>query len=293
MEQTPFEESNHETVFDVPLEHIVQSSSGKGWHGLDVAEIIHPLDDFALPALPRHILVINLSAPSTIQERLAGRQGHLGTGNVVILPAGAPTTWHLEREGEVRHLHLYLSPTLLQQIATSADIDPDTVEFVDTLGMFDPRIETIALSLLSELRSEGRGGRLYVESLANILGIHLLRQHSSVKQPSLPRSVGLDRATLRRVSTYIEEHLAEDLSLSELAAVAYLSPYHFARLFKASTGFAPHQYVIGRRIERAKLLLSTTNWSLAAIAHAVGFAHESHLALHFKRLTGLLPSSYR
>jgi len=292
MEQTPFEESNHETVFDVPLEHIVQSSSGKGWHGLDVAEIIHPLDDFALPALPRHILVINLSAPSTIQERLAGRQGHLGTGNVVILPAGAPTTWHLEREGEVRHLHLYLSPTLLQQIATSADIDPDTVEFVDTLGMFDPRIETIALSLLSELRSEGLGGRLYVESLANILGIHLLRQHSSVKQPSLPRSVGLDRATLRRVSTYIEEHLAEDLSLSELAAVAYLSPYHFARLFKASTGFAPHQYVIGR-IERAKLLLSTTNWSLAAIAHAVGFAHESHLALHFKRLTGLLPSSYR
>ena len=293
MEQTPFEESKRETVFDVPLEHIVQSSSGKGWQGLDVAEIIHPLDDFALPALPRHILVINLSAPSTIQERLAGRQGHLGTGNVVILPAGAPTTWHLEREGEVRHLHLYLSPTLIQQIATSADIDPDTVEFVDTLGMFDPRIETIALSLLSELRSEGLGGRLYVESLANILGIHLLRQHSSVKQPSLPRAVGLDRATLRRVSTYIEEHLAEDLSLSELAAVAYLSPYHFARLFKASTGFAPHQYVIGRRIERAKLLLSTTNWSPTAIAHAVGFAHESHLALHFKRLTGLLPSSYR
>ena len=293
MEQTPFEESKRETVFDVPLEHIVQSSSGKGWNGLDVAEIIHPLDDFALPALPRHILVINLSAPSTIQERLAGRQGHLGTGNVVILPAGAPTTWHLEREGEVRHLHLYLSPTLIQQIATEADIDPDTVEFVDTLGMFDPRIETIALSLLSELRSEGLGGRLYVESLANILGIHLLRQHSSVKQPSLPRSVGLDRATLRRVSTYIEEHLAEDLSLSELAAVAYLSSYHFARLFKASTGFAPHQYVIGRRIERAKLLLSTTNWSLAAIAHAVGFAHESHLALHFKRLTGLLPNSYR
>ena len=132
-----------------------------------------------------------------------------------------------------------------------------------------------------------------MESLANILGIHLLRQHSSMKQPAPPRSVGLDRATLSRVSTYIEEHLAADLSLAELAAVAYLSPYHFARLFKASTGVAPHQYVIGRRIERAKLLLSTTNWSLAVIAHAVGFAHESHLALHFKRLTGLLPSSYR
>ncbi len=293
MEQTPLDESQHETVFDVPPEHIVQSSSGKGWHGLDIAEIIHPLDDFALPALPRHILVVNLSTPSTIQERLAGRQGQLGTGNLVILPAGAPTDWHLEREGEVRHLHLYLSPTLIQEVAISADIYPDTVEFMATLGIFDPQIETIALSLLSELRSDGLGGKLYVESLANILSIHLLRHHSSVKQPALPRSVGLDRTTLKRVSTYIEEHLAEELSLSEIATVASLSPYHFARLFKASTGVSPHQYVIGRRIERAKLLLSTTNWPLTAIAHAVGFAHESHLSQHFKRLTGLTPGSYR
>ncbi|EFH83404.1 AraC family transcriptional regulator [Ktedonobacter racemifer] len=293
MEQVPLEGDRHNTVFDVPPEHIVQSSSGKGWDGLDVAEVIHPLDDFALPALPRHILVINLSTPSTIQERLAGRQGQLGTGNLVILPAGAPTNWHLEREGEVRHLHLYLSPTFIQEIATSADIYPDTVEFVGTLGIFDPQIESIALSLFSELRSDGLGGKLYVESLANILGIHLLRHHSSVKQPSLPRSVGLDKVTLRRVSMYIEEHLAEGLSLSEIAAVASLSPYHFTRLFKASTSFSPHQYVIQRRIERAKLLLSTTNWSLTTIAHAVGFANESHLALHFKRLTGLLPSSYR
>jgi AraC family transcriptional regulator len=293
MEQTPFEESQHATVFDVPPEHIVQSSSGKGWHGLDIAEIIHPVDDFALPALPSHILVVNLSTPSTIQEQLARRQGQLGTGNLVILPAGAPTNWHVEREGEVRHLHLYLSPTLIHEITASADINPDTVEFAQTLGIFDPQIESIALSLLSELRTEGLGGRLYVESLANILCIRLLRQHSSVKQPSLPRFVGLDRATLRRVSTYVEERLAEDLSLSEMAAVASLSPYYFARLFKASTGVSPHQYVIGRRIERAKLLLSTTNWSLTTIAHAVGFAHESHLALHFKRVTGLIPSSYR
>jgi AraC family transcriptional regulator len=291
--QAPVQERGDDPAFDVPPEHIVQSSSGKGWQGLDVAEIIHPLDDFALPALSRHILVINLSPPATIQERLAGRQGHLGTGNLVILPAGAQTSWHVEREGEVRHLHLYLSPALIQAIATSADIDPDTVEFAGTLGIFDPQIETIALSLLAELRSEGLGGRLYVESLATLLGIHLLRQHSSAKQPSFPRAVGLDRTTLRRVSTYIEEHLAEDLALAELAAVTSLSPYHFARLFKESTGVSPHQYVIGRRVERAKLLLLTTHWSLAAIAHTVGFAHESHLALHFKRLTGLLPSSYR
>jgi AraC-like DNA-binding protein len=102
--------------------------------------------------------------------------------------------------------------------------------------------------------------------LANILGIHLLRQHSSVKQPLRQRSVGLDQTTLRRVSIHIEEHLTDDLSLADLAAVAALSPYYFARLFKASTIVSPHQYVIQRRIERAKLLLSNTHWSLTAIA---------------------------
>jgi AraC family transcriptional regulator len=282
-----------EAPFDVPPEHIVQSSRGRGWHELDVAEVIHPLDDFALPALPCHVLVINLGSPSGIQEQRVGRQSHLETGNLVILPAGAPTSWHVEREGEVRHLHLYLSPTLIQKIAVSADINPDRVELIDTLGVFDPQIETIALSLLSELRSDGLGGKLYVESLATLLGIHLLRQHSSVKQSSRSRSVDLTRTTLKPAITYIEDHLAEDLSLSEIAAVVHLSPYHFARLFKESTGFSPHQYVIQRRVERAKLLLSTTNWSLTTIAHTVGFAHESHLALHFKRLTGLTPRHYR
>lgn len=293
MEQVPLEGDSHDDVFDVPPEHIVQSSSGKNWNELDVAEVIHPLDDFALPALPRHVLVINLGSPSEIQEQLTRRQGHLETGNLVILPAGAPTSWHLEREGEVRHLHLYLSPTLIQKIAAEAALGPDRVELIETLGVFDPQVEAIALSLLSELRSDGLGGKLYVESLATILGIHLLRHYSSVKQPSLSRSVRLARTTLRPVITYIEEHLAEDLSLIDLATVAHLSPYHFARLFKESIGMPPHQYVIGRRVERAKLLLSTTNWSLTTIAHTVGFAHESHLALHFKRLTRLTPRDYR
>ena len=282
-----------ESSFDVPPEHIIQSSRGKDWHGVDIAEIIHPLDDFALPAIPRHVLVVNLGPPSEVKERLVGRQGHLATGNIVVLPAGAPSTWHLDRQGEVRHLHLYLPPALIHKVATEADINPDTVELIDAIGIHDPHIESIALSFLSELRSEGLGGKLYTESLANLLIIHLLRHHSSIKMPSVPRQTGLPNATLRRVIAYIDQHLVEDLSLSDLAAVASLSPYHFARLFKTSLGSSPHQYIIHRRVERAKLLLVTTNWSLTSIAHTVGFASESHLALHFKRLTGLTPKHYR
>src|SRR5215470_17498480 len=98
VEQVPTEGGVAEAAFDVPPEHIVQSSRGKGWQGIDIAEVIHPLDDFALPAIPRHVLVVNLGSPTEIRERLVGREGHL------------------ERRGEVRHLHLYLSPALIHQV---------------------------------------------------------------------------------------------------------------------------------------------------------------------------------
>ena len=84
---TSGESSGAETIFDVPPEHIVCSSNGMAWNGIDVAEIVHPLDDFALPAIPRHVLVVNLGTPTPLREHRAGRQGHLGTGNIVILPA--------------------------------------------------------------------------------------------------------------------------------------------------------------------------------------------------------------
>lgn len=293
VDYSAWEDSISEASFDVPPEHIVQSSRGKGWHGVDIADVVHPLDDFGLPAIPRHVLVVNLGSPAEAQERLRGRQGHLGTGSLTILPAGAASTWHLDRQGEVRHLHLYLPPALVHRVAAEAGVNPDTVELVDAIGTRDPQIEAIALSLLAELRSDGLGGKIYIESLANLLVVHLLRHHSSVKQPAPPREAGLARTTLRIVTTYIEDHLAEDLSLSDIAAVASLSPYHFAHLFKKSTGLSPHQYVIHRRVERAKLLLASTNWPLTYIAHNVGFANESHLAKHFKRLTGLSPKHYR
>jgi AraC family transcriptional regulator len=293
VDHSAWESSVPEASFDVPPEHIVQSSRGKDWDGVDIAEVVHPLDDFVLPAIPRHVLVVNLGSPAEAQERLGGRQGHLGTGSLTILPAGAPSKWHLDRQGEVRHLHLYLPSALVYKIAAEAGINPDTVELIDAIGVHDPQIETIALSFLAELRAGGVGGKIYTESLTNLLVVHLLRHHSSVKQSPLPRPRGLARTTLKLVVSYIEDHLAEGLSLSEIAAVASLSPYHFAHLFKHSTGLSPHQYIIHRRVERAKLLLSTTNWPIIFIAHSVGFASESHLAMHFKRLTGVTPKHYR
>jgi AraC family transcriptional regulator len=100
-------------------------------------------------------------------------------------------------------------------------------------------------------------------------------------------------APLTRVLDYIEEFLDQDLPLATVAAIGTVSPYHFTRLFRVMTGMSPHQYIIRRRVDRAKLLLTTTDWPLARVAREVGFASGSHLALHFKRVTGISPKRYR
>ena len=280
-------------VWDVPAEHVVLSSADRRWRGLDAAEILHPLDEFAVPALPRHVLVFNLGTPMEATERRSGRAGHLGAGGVMILPAGMPRDWHLERHGEVRHLHLYLDPWLVRGVAAEAGLNPDRGELPEAFGVRDPQLEHYGLSLLAELRSADRLGRLYAEGLATVLAAHLLRHHSTAERSALRGPSGLPAAALRRATDYIEENLAEDLSLAAVARAASFSPYHFARLFKASTGSSPHQYVIRRRVERARRLLATTDWSLAFIAQEVGFASGSHLARHFRRLLGVSPSDYR
>jgi len=283
---------------DVPAEHVVRSSHGRGWRGVDVAEVVHPEDDFALPAIPRHVLVVNLAGAMDARDVLAGRAGHLGPGGLAILPALAPSAWRLHREGEVRHLHLYVAPDFVATVADEMGLAPERTEIVGAVGARDALVEQMALGLLAEVRAEGPGGRLYADSLATALTIQLLRRHSSARvaddAPSaLTDPAGLPAVALKRATDYIEENLARDLSLAEVASAAGYSPYHFARLFKASTGSSPHQYVIRRRVERARLLLATTDWPLAAVARHVGFASASHLALHVRRLTGASPGELR
>ena len=104
----------------------------------------------------------------------------------------------------------------------------------------------------------------------------------------------LPRGRLRAVVAYIEDHLDAGPTLEQLAAVARLSPYHFARQFKAATGLPPYQHVIQRRVERAKQLLQAgTDLSLAEVAARAGFSDQSQFTQHFKRLVGVTPGQFR
>jgi AraC family transcriptional regulator len=98
---------------------------------------------------------------------------------------------------------------------------------------------------------------------------------------------------LRRVTEYIQQNLDKDPRLAELAALAYMSPYHFARLFKCSTGAPPHRFVVRQRIARARACLATQELSIVQISRLVGFPTPSHFTTVFRRVTGITPRGYR
>jgi AraC family transcriptional regulator len=185
-----------------------------------------------------------------------------------------------------------VDPLLLGRVAAEAlDLNPDRVELPPVAELSHPQILTTVTALGDELRSGGPGGRLMADALGNVLAVHLLRQFAPA--PAAPPGGVLPREKLRSVVDYIHAHLGAEVSLDELAAVAHLSPYHFARLFKNSTGLPPHQYVIARRIERAKeLLRARVRPALAEVAAEVGFADQSHFTRHFRRLVGVTPKRF-
>jgi AraC family transcriptional regulator len=150
-------------------------------------------------------------------------------------------------------------------------------------------VQNIALALKTTLETNSFGSRLYADSMAQALTVHLLDRYSSKKCLSHSYKKGLGRQQLRLTIDYIQEHLDRDISLAELASVAQLSCYYFARLFKQSTGSSPHQYLIQCRIDRAKKLLKEDELSIANIAQLVSFANQGHLNYHFKRLVGITP----
>jgi AraC family transcriptional regulator len=144
------------------------------------------------------------------------------------------------------------------------------------------------------LTAGGAGGPLAAESLANVLAVHLLRHVLAPRHPERRRDGMLPRARLRAVVEYVEEHLDASPSLEQLAEVAGLSLYYFARQFKRATGLPPHQYVILRRVERARQLLQTEcDLSLAEVAAHTGFSDQSQFSHHFKRLVGVTPRQFR
>ncbi|CAG0989206.1 partial HTH-type transcriptional activator Btr, partial [Anaerolineae bacterium] len=190
-------------------------------------------------------------------------------------------------KGQFETLVLFLDPLLFSHVAL--DHDPAQFELVEQLAVEDGLVYHMGVAIAQEMQSDGLAGSLYVESLTHTLAVHLLR-HYTVFPSSPPRLSGqLAPATLKQVQDYIEANLHGPLTLAEIAGVAHLSPYHFARLFKRTTGQTVHQFVLHRRLLMGRRLLEAGELTIAEIADSLGFADASHFGRHFKQYVGVTP----
>jgi AraC family transcriptional regulator len=274
----------------------VAASDRLGWVGLEAARYhASPAWEYNAPALTHHRLVLVTRPPQELELRFDGVTRHVPppAGAIILVPAGTPG--RVRWSGGFHWLHIYLEPGQVARVAAEAfDLDPArlTVPPLDALDL--PSLRAAMRAVDAELTAGGAGGQLAAESLANVLAVHLLRHVLVPHQPSRSRDGTLPRAKLRAVVEYVEDHLDASPTLEQMAAIARLSVYHFARQFRRATGLPPHQYVIARRVERARQLLQGGgDLSLAEVAACAGFSDQSQLTHHFKRLVGVTPGQLR
>jgi AraC family transcriptional regulator len=203
-------------------------------------------------------------------------------------------SWRALSSEPTRALYLHLSRDLVARTAEElADHDAARLSVVKLESFEDPLLRQIGLTLWQELAQPAPTGKLYAQAAAQLLAVHLLRHYTSAQLQIKEISQNLNQRQVKQVSDFVAANLGQDLSLEDLARQVGFSPYHFARLFRTTTGESPHQFVVRQRVEKAKYLLKATNAPLVHIAHESGFANQSHLTRHFKRYMGLTPKAFR
>jgi AraC family transcriptional regulator len=244
------------------------------------------------PAGSNPAIVIHIGQSVDIGCR-RGAQTHRGRavhGDIDIIPAGMPSRWEVKQKDTALLIAVHAS--ILCRVAGERGLDFQRVEVVNRFQMRDPQIEHIGWALKAEMEAGYPAGTLFTDSLATALAARLLDRHSTARQGREER-LTMPGHKLRLVLSYVEDNLAGDLRLPELAAVAGLGMSQFKRVFRDSVGVPVHQYVIQRRLERAKSLLSDKSLPVGQIAIEAGFAHQSHLARHLRRATGVPPTRFR
>ena len=213
----------------------------------------------------------------------SGRLFELETGMGWLVPAD--TRIVCGYESSVRGMTLQLPRHTLEEVLPEGTRIPD-LPFVE---LEDPIVAQMMFNIYQAARSDDAYSALYRDTMTLALAAHLFRAYGRVEDRLADRA----DPRIRRVLDYIEEHLAEPITLDELAAVATMSRYHFAKTFKDHTSLPPHRYVAERRIERAKRLLEGSNLPAAEIAYQVGYSSQSNFTATFRKLTGVTPARYR
>jgi AraC family transcriptional regulator len=195
----------------------------------------------------------------------------------------------------VSMIRLELPPEYLRRVDAAFGSVPSQPQVVNVLHARDPKILQMGAWLLDELHDGSAGSQVYADSLANVLALHLLRRYgATAAMPGYPETSQLPQGASAEVLSaveYMQAYLGHPISLADLSQAAHVSPSHLARLFKRSTGLTPHQFLIRLRVDHAKKLLLSTRLAISEVAAQSGFADQSHLNRHLKRVYGVTPNA--
>lgn len=274
------------------------SSVTAGWEGLLVEAFHEPpeLESWISPASQDVALVLFAGGTMHMAQRQINGpwQTWDASDGDLILPSGiaSEVRWKAAASIPTQTLHLRLSRDLVARAAEEVT-SQQQVSLIPRSGFRDPLLLQICLSLWNELGERSPAGKLYAQTAAQMIAVHLLRHYSTTPLEIKGIAQGLTQRQIKRVTDFVLAHLNQDLSLETLAAQTGFSSYHFARLFRQTMGKSPHQFVLQLRLEKAQRLLKETDIPLAHVALESGFANQSHLTRHFKRCLGLTPRAYR
>lgn len=273
------------------------SSDRSGWRTGLVRRWTDVSGEISQPPIDHHYLVMHLGGPKHVTRTGAGctQRSAVAQGALTLVPAGTSYDWLTV--GPVDFAHLYVHPSRLSSVvAAKFDRDPNSVSLDEKVGFEDRLLSELTSEMLVNAERDGASTETYMDALLDFVVFNLIHKHSTLawtRESSRPVKGALAARALRRVLDYVENHLAEMVSLSDLAGVAGLSRFHFSRAFQASTGEPPMGYLARRRLESAKLLLLSADMPLAEIGRLSGLGSPSQFASTFRRVTGQTPSSYR
>src|SRR5258708_866071 len=277
---------------DIPSRVVISSVSTR-WNDVLLEQHRLPSSDLADLTYQRHVVVINIGHSSAWEFKKEGqfRRFFKARGAISFFPSHQPFSGRLKVERGVfaNVLFLALDPVFVRRIAEGLELDSDRIELIEQRRSTDPSLHHIAMALRAGVQSGAALDRMYGEALSTALAVHLLREYGVAVLGPKRRYGGLPRAKLVRAIEYIQDHLDTDLTVSRIAQAVYMSPYHFTKLFKQSTGQSPYQYVVEARVRKAKELLTTGEFTISEAAYHVCFVDQSHLTRHFKRAFRLPP----
>jgi AraC family transcriptional regulator len=276
--------------------HVSFQSQDVGWRSLYAAIFEEAHFQAIEPPISHPYLIYHLSRPTDVTRKIEGfptERAVIGPRHICLAPGGSIVKTHHNGQPEI--LQVYVRQSIYETAVNEIyGCDASKAEILPRYAILDPLLEQLVLVIKAALQNGAAADRLYMDTVAQMIAVHLARRHSS-------RSRDVSSTTMKpfpgwrtqHLIEFIEEHIAGDLSLDAMAKEVKMCPLYLPRAFKAAVGKSPHQYVLDRRIERAKDLLRNTDAPIVEVALSAGFSSQSHLSNWFQRVVGISPGDYR